>query len=167
MSKPSYDDKLDELEQLRYERELKAKQSPKTTKRPLPPPVAPVKLSYVDPDGEEYETTLEVRILTQDELLRVTQLAAVYAGVDFDFLPEYGRRLCLAKATVFVMWAKEVPEWLKAALEIDETISLQLYDVVVGHRAAWFRGDYREGGESKKQGGVVVTKIQPPDVARK
>ena len=164
--KPSYDDKLDELEQLRYERELRAK-PPKPAKRAPTPPVVTAKIEYVDPDGEEYETALEVRILTQDELLRVTQLAAMYAGMDFDFLPEYGRRLCLAKATVAVMWGKEVPEWLKTAFEFDEGSSLQLYEAVISHRAAWFRGDYRTGGDDKKPGGMVVTQIKPPPVTTK
>jgi hypothetical protein len=163
--KPSYDDKLDELEQLRYERELKSK--PAKPKRTLTPPVITAKLEYVDPDGEEFETVLEIRVLTQDELLRVTQLAAAYAGMDFDYLPEYGRRLCLAKATVATMWGKEVPEWLKVAFELDEGIALQLYEAIISHRAAWFRGDYRTGGEDKKPGGVVLTQIKSPTTAGK
>lgn len=160
MSKPSYDDKLDELEQLRYERELK-NSTPKKTKERLTPPVAVLRVNYVDPDGDEYDGNLDVRILSHDELLRVTQLASVFAGVDFDFLPEYGRRLCLAKATIMVMWSKDLPEWLKAAVDVDETISLQLYDAVTSHRAAWFRGDYRASGKSEKQGGMVLTQIKP------
>jgi hypothetical protein len=161
--KPSYDDKLDELEQLRYERELKSKPA-KATKRSLVPPVATFKVEYVDPEGEEYEASLDVRIFTQDELMRVTQLSAMFAGVDFDYLPEYGKRICLARATVLVMWGKEVPEWLKTAFELDETISLQVYEAVTSHRAAWFRGDYRTGGEDKKPGGMVLTQIKPPPV---
>jgi hypothetical protein len=161
MSKPSYDDKLDELEQLRYERELRAKQGQAPAKARLPPPVSATKIEYVDPDGNEHETVLDVRVLTQDEILRITQLASIYAGVDFDFLPEYGRKLCLARATCAVAWGKEVPEWLKAAMELDENISLQLYDVVNSHRSAWFRGDYRKSGTSKKPGGMVITPIKP------
>jgi len=160
MKQPSYDSKLDELEQLRLERE--AKTAPAKLAPPSPPPTVVIKLEYVSPDGSEYTADLTVRILTQDEILRANQLASLFAGSDFfDYLPEFARRLCLARAHINVMWGKQVPEWLKTALEADETISLQIYDAITSHRAAWFRGDYRQSGSSEKASGLALTTISP------
>lgn len=158
---PSYDSKLDELEQMRAERE--AKVASVKLKTPQAPPTMAMKLEYVDLDGNEHACDLTIRILTQDEILRANQLASLYAGSDFfDFLPEFARRLCTARAHVSVMWGKQVPEWLKIAIETDENIALQIYDVINSHRAAWFRGDYRPSGASSKPSGLAITSVLPP-----
>lgn len=156
--------KLDELESHKAARNTAFK-VPKPVAST--PPVITIKLDYTDHDGAESTISLPCRVLTRDDVLDVHRLAAFYSGIEFDLLGREAQDICLARATVETLWSKEMPEWLKTAMEQDETIALKLYRAVNSHRDAYFRGDYREGQEGKKAPGLVVSPILPPHIKAK
>jgi len=136
--------------------------------KPIRPPVIDLRLELTDMEGVTNSCTLPIRILNRDETLDVHRLAAFYSGIDFDLLGAEARDMCLARATIEVMWKNnEVPEWLKTAMVDDEAVSLKLYTAVNSHRIAYFRGDYREGKEGKKPPGLVISPILPANVSTK
>jgi hypothetical protein len=162
----SYDAKMDEMELKRAEAAATLQSAPAPVKPPLPPPTKTVFLEYTAPAGETYTAELVIRLLTHDELIRVGQIAASFAGtININALPNYIQDLCMAHATFQVMWGRKLPTWVKDMAMSDDNAIVQLYQVAVEHRQAYFRGDVRQGTPNARPGGLAIHTERPTDAA--
>lgn len=157
-----YDRVLDELEEKRLatQQQVVENAGPRDE---LPPPVRTVYLNYGSPEGDNYEATLVVRILSHDEILKAGVYAAQLAGVNINILPIYMQNLALGRAYIAVMWGKALPEWLKKAVETDEEAVFELYNQIEDHRRAFFRRDPGEGVQGAPKPGLRVSTKRSAD----
>lgn len=116
------------------------------------PATVPITLTYYTESEEEKTCTLPIRVLNFDERNYAKILAATLANGKFNILPEDHAMFLTALATIFAMWPNELPKELQATFHEDETLTIEVYTLIEGHRIARFRGD---GTEGKKRSAKV------------
>jgi hypothetical protein len=94
-------------------------------------------------------------------MFRAGVYASQLAGVNLSALPAYMQELALGRAFIAVMWGKQLPDWLKKVIEVDEEVVFSLFEQIQEHRRSFFRRNDGASEPGAKKPGLRIHQSRP------
>jgi hypothetical protein len=115
-----------------------------------------IQLSYTDPDGQPHAASVSTRILSGDQRLSVSRMAAGIVGVSWDSAPPIAREMAWS-----LSWLQhclqDPPEWILHWCQEDSYLRVGIYEEVMKHELRYFHGDDGAGGPSSPESRIRVS----------